>query len=173
MQRFSLLLLVGAALIGVAAYGQGKPNYSGTWELTRIERNGMKIPAGKTFKETQIWTHREPKLNIKIMTWEETLGYRTLNLTYDVNGNAGFVGYLVHADGTKEPVNGSAHWDGNRLVYEQEFPNASKGGLSHIIRTSTLTDKGQTLVLQQVDRMAGENQKHEALWFYDKKSGTP
>jgi hypothetical protein len=165
---------VAAALAAGLITGQPKPNYSGAWELTRIERSdGMKLTAGKTFKETQIWTHREPKLNLRIMVWEKDLGYRTVDLAYDTAGAAGLVGYLVHADGTKEPVNGSAHWDGNQVVYDEEIPNAKVGAPRRIIRTCILEDNGRSMIMRQVYWIAGENTKREAQWFYEKKRDTP
>jgi hypothetical protein len=164
-----LSALAAAALAGWAASGQGKPNYSGTWELTTIERSGMKITAGKTYKETQVWVHEEPKLNLKIMVWEEKSGYRTLDLTYTTNGATGLVGYLARPDGTKAAVNGSARWDGNRLVYEEEIPTATKGAPRRIIRTCTLEEKGQKMIFHQVYWMAGENASREEQWLYEKK----
>jgi|ERR1051326_5568327 hypothetical protein len=174
LARAWLPAVTGFFAFAAGAFGQGRPNYSGTWELTRIERSdGMKIPAGRTFKETQIWVHQEPKLNIKIMTWEDKLGYRTVDVTYDTNGKAGLVGYLMRPDGGKEPVNGSARWNGNRLVHEQETPNNEKGATRRMISTAALTDNGQRLLVQQVYWLVGESEKREAQWFYEKKSGTP
>lgn len=50
-------------LMAGAAFGQAKPNFTGTWELVAIERDGSKIQAGKAFKATQIRVHQEPKLS--------------------------------------------------------------------------------------------------------------
>jgi len=175
MTRRSALLgsLAVAALIGVAAFGQGKPNFTGTWELTEIDRYGMKLPAGKTFKETQIWVHQEPKLTIKMMVWANEFGYRNLELTYNTNGTKGAVGYRSGPDGTKDQVLGSAHWEGNRLVYEQEFPNAKTGQLRRIIRTCTIEADGPKLVAEEVYWMAGTDQSMAEKWTWAKKSGTP
>ena len=100
-------LVFGALLIATATFGQNKPDFSGTWELATIERNGNKVTAGTNFKETQIWQHNDPKLTIKMMVWDGFLGYRTVELTYTTNGETGIVGYLTRPDGTKNPVNGS------------------------------------------------------------------
>jgi hypothetical protein len=172
--RNTLLGSLGvAALMGLAAFGQGKPNFSGTWELTEVDRDGARFRAGKSFKETQIWVHQEPKLAIKMIVWDETLGYRTLELNYNTNGTKGTVGYRSRPDGTKDPVLGSAHWEGNRLVYEQEHPNARAGEMRRIIRTCTLEADGPKLVAEQVQWMVGTVESTEAKWYWAKKSGTP
>lgn len=169
----SLRLLAVAALMGVAAYGQGKPNFTGTWELTEIDRDGMKVRAGTTFKETQIWVHQEPKLTIKMMISDEKGEYRTVDLTYNTNGTKGTVGYKSRPDGTKDPVLGSAHWEGNRLVYEQEHPKAKAGEPRRIIRTCTIEADGPRLLADEVLWMAGMDQSIEDKRYWAKKSGTP
>jgi hypothetical protein len=175
MTRRNALLgpLAVAALMGPMVFGQGKPNFTGTWELTEIDRYGMKLVAGKTIKETQIWVHQEPKLTIKMMVWADEFGYRNLELTYNTNGTKGAVGYRSRPDGTKDEVLGSAHWEGNRLVYEQEFPNAKTGQLRRIIRTCTLETDGPKLVAEQVQWMAGTVESTEAKWTWTKKSSAP
>jgi hypothetical protein len=100
-------------------------------------------------------------------------GFRTVELTYNTNGKKGTVGYLTHSDGTKDPVLGSAHWEGNRLVYEQEHPNAKDGAPRRIIRTCTIEADGPKLVAEQVYWMVGMDQSIEAKWIWAKKSGTP
>jgi len=157
----------------MAAFGQDKPNFTGTWELTAIDRGGARILAGKTFKETQIWVHQEPKLNIKIITWDGALGYRTVELAYTTNGQTGMVGYLIEADGTKNPVNGSARWDGQRLVYEQVHSNQKTGRPRRIVRTCTLDRNGPKIVARAVHWMTGSDIPNESTWTWEKKTLTP
>jgi hypothetical protein len=166
-------LIAGAVLFAMAAFGQDKPDFTGTWELTMIERGGRKIPAGTNFKETQIWVYQEPKLSIKIITWDETLGYRTVELTYTTNGEPGIVGYRIGPDGTKNPVNGSARWDGQRLIYEQVHSNPKTGAPRRIIRTCTLDRNGPKIVAHTVDWMTGSDVRSESTWTWEKKTRTP
>ena len=163
-------LIAGAVLFVVAAFGQDKPDFTGTWELTMIERDGRKIPAGTNFKETQIWVHQEPKLSIKILTWDATLGYRTVELAYTTNGETGMVGYLIAPDGTKNPVKGSARWDGQRLIYEQVHSNPEKLGPRRIIRTCTLDRNGPKIVAHSIHCMTGSEERSESTWTWEKKN---
>lgn len=166
-------LIAVAVLFAIAAFGQNKPDFTGTWELTTIDRGGTLIPAGKTFKETQIWVHQEPKLSIKIITWDGALGYRTVELTYTTNGQTGMVGYLIEADGTKNPVNGSARWDGQRLIYEQVHSNTKTGHPRRIVRSCALVGNGSKIVADAVHWMTGSDVRSESIWTWEKKTRTP
>jgi hypothetical protein len=154
-------------------FGQQKPDFSGTWELTTVERGGKRIQAGTNFKETQIWVHHEPTLTIKMMVWDTQSGYLTVELTFKTNGETGVVGYLVRPDGTKTPVNGSARWDGQRLVYEQVHTNPAKHEPRRIICTCTLDPNGQKIVTDEVYWIAGSDQRLEARWTWERKTRAP
>lgn len=172
IQKSPCRLLV-AALLGWTALAQQKPNFTGTWELTKVERDGSTFQAGKHLKETQIWMHEEPQLTIKVMSWDENLGYLTFELSYTTDGKAGPVGYLTRPDGTKKPINGSAHWEGNRLVYEQVYTDPPNGHPSRLIRTCTFDPNGPKIVSDEVYWLAGNDRRTEAKWTWEKKTGTP
>jgi hypothetical protein len=173
-QRSALAVLLAVpVLMASAGFSQARPDFSGTWELTTIESDGKKIPAGNTFKETQIWVHQEPKLSVKIMTWNERLGYRTLELAFLTNGTGGPVGYRIQTDGKKAPVNGSAHWEGNQLVLEQALVNPVQGAPSRIIRSCTLDANGSKIVADTVYWMPGSDQRHQERWYWERKIGKP
>jgi hypothetical protein len=131
------------------------------------------LRAGTTFKETQIWVHQEPEIKIKMLTSNGTSGLQTSEVTFNTNGTKGTVGYITRPDGTKNKVVGSAHWEGTRLVYEQEIPEAKDGLPRRIIRTCTLEADGPKLVAEQVYWIVGMDQSIEAKWSWAKKSGTP
>jgi hypothetical protein len=168
LQRIGLL-----ALAGLAGFGQAKPDFSGTWELSTVVRDGRIFRAGENFKETQIWTHKEPRLAIKMMVWDSNSGYVTLELSFATDGKPGPVGYRLHPDGSKTQVNGSAHWEGDRLVVEHELLNPAKGAVRKIIRTCGLEGNGQKLVADQIYWMEGSERRLDAKWTWEKKSGTP
>jgi hypothetical protein len=171
--NFAAATLLGVAAFG-PAFGEDKPNFSGAWELVTIERYGQTVAAGRNFKETFIWTHHEPKIIIKMILWDSSIGSRTSEITYTTDGKPGNIGFLRESDGTKSPINGSAHWEGNRLIYEQEFPTRLQGGVPRkIVRTCTLEANGTKLVHKEVFWLPGSEESHEATWTWEKKTGTP
>jgi hypothetical protein len=165
----ALAFLAVPALMGVTALAGDKPNFTGTWEVTRIERSdGMRMNANG--RETQIWVHQEPKLNIKIKMWDQSLGFLTVELDYTIGGQPGT---RINSQGAKDSATGTARWEGNRLVYEQNIPNPRKDWPRRIIRTCELADGGSKMVCHEAYWLAGEDQRRESTWYWDKKSGTP
>jgi hypothetical protein len=120
-------------------------------------------------KETQIWVHQEPKLNMRIMRWEQILGYLTSELTFIISGQARTVGHLNSFNGVN-PVSGSAHWDGNHLVYEQNISNPEKGYPRRIIRTCALKGDGSKVVVQEVVWLAGEDHSRTSTRYWEKRA---
>jgi hypothetical protein len=173
LQKKSLIWLNVVALVGLAAWGQEKPNFTGSWELAAIERDGLLFGLANLSRRPKSGCIKKPKLMIKMISWDQTLGTQTLELSYTTDGKAGIVGYRIDADRTKAPVNGSAHWEGNRLVYEQEHVNAQKGTPRRIIRTCTLDASGSKFVTNEVYWMAGGDRRLKAKWTWEKKNGTP
>jgi hypothetical protein len=162
-----------AAVTGMAAPAGDKPNLTGVWELTTVERDGMTLPAGdNTFGETQVWSHDGPKLTIKMTTRSQGKSSVT-QLSYTLDGKIGVVGYRVRADKGNPPINGSAHWDGDRLVYEQEFVDPAPTGIRRIVRTCSLGERAQWLTCEQLLWMAGSDERREAKWKFEKAQERP
>jgi hypothetical protein len=173
IRKKSLKCLGLAALIGAAACAQDKPNLSGAWELISVERDGRTFPLGSSFKETFVWNHQEPKLAIKMLMWHESR-FSTLEFSYTTDGKFGLVGYRPKPDGTREPaVNGSAHWEGNQLVYEQIHIHPNEGSPRRIIRTCNLVDNGTRIVTHEVYWLQGSDERHEGSWTWKKKTDAP
>jgi hypothetical protein len=154
-------------LLSFAAFAQKKPNLTGTWELTAVERDGKRLTS---VKETQIFTHNEAKLTIKMLLVDP---FRTEEVAITIGGAEGPIGYLTGANGTKEPVNGSARWDGDKLIFEQKFPNAKPGSPLRIIRSIHLEKNGMEMVADQVYWLVSQPTKREAKWYWAKKLDTP
>jgi hypothetical protein len=163
--------LFTAALLGLAALGQQKPNFTGTWELSKIDRDGNTITPGTRFKETQVWVHRDQKLTITMRGWDDTRGYWTVELSYTIDGKAGPVGYATGRDGKKSPISGSARWEGNRLVYEQDHDTGHSP--SRIIRSCTFDPNGPKIVSDSLTWLAGKEQPYRDKWTWEKKNDTP
>ena len=155
----------------MAFAGQMKPDFTGSWEFTGIEENGQRFPPRSGFKETQVWAQRESNLNIKMTIFSN--GYYSLDLAYVIGGKRGPVGSGVSGAGRKDPVNGSAYWEGDRLVYEQEHPNAEKGAIKRIVRSVHLEKDGTEMVADQTYWVAGSDKKLEQKCYWQKKRDLP
>jgi hypothetical protein len=152
------------------ALGQNKPDFTGTWELTTIERDGQTFMTSEiNVGETHTIVHQEPKLTIKMTLRRKDSANRTSELVYTTDGSTGQVGYLAGADGVKTSVNGSARWEGQTLVYEQQFPNKKQNQLSRLIRYMQLEKDGTRLSARQVYWLEGREEKLEAKWTWEKR----
>jgi hypothetical protein len=90
-----------------AAYGQTRPNFSGTWEFVGLERGGRRItfstPGNTLNKETHIFAHQEPRLKIKMLL-DRTAGPTILDLQYTTDGKTRPVGVVRRASGVENTV---------------------------------------------------------------------
>jgi hypothetical protein len=170
MKTFQNRLPVMTVFLAVVAAGQNRPNLTGTWELTSVERDGQTFSPAKTNSgETHVIVHREPKLTFNMTLRRKGSANRTVELAYTTDGVAGQVGYKIGADGARTPINGSAHWEGQTMVYEQQFPNAKQNQLSRIIRYLQLEKGGTRLSARNVYWLEGRQEKLEAKWTWEKK----
>jgi hypothetical protein len=167
---YAVLLVAGMA----AASADDKPNFTGVWELTSIERDGATIPAGggNAFGETQVWQLEGPKLTIKMTSRRQNTSTVT-ELAYSIGGEAGVVGHRVRADKSNPPINGSAHWEGTKLVYEQEMVNPSPNGVRRIIRTCALDGSARKLACDMAYWMGESSQRLEEKWALEKTVEKP
>ena len=116
--------------------------------------------------------HREPGIHIKMMVMPQQGTYWGLELEYVTDGKKRLVGYKTLQDGKQQPVYGSAHWDGDRLVYEQEHPSA-KNSASRIIRSLRITNNGDEMIGDQDYWIVGSEKKREEVWHWEKKHDLP
>jgi len=117
-----------------------------------LERGGRRItfstPGNTLNKETHIFAHQEPRLKIKMLL-DRTAGPTTLDLQYTTDGKTRPVGVVKRASGVENTVDGSARWDGNKLIYEQGVHDAAKGTVFHVIRSLKLEKNGTSMVADE------------------------
>src|SRR5262245_925614 len=141
-------MLVGTGFfIGSTVSGQTKPNFTGSWEYVARENGGNRVNAVN--KETHIFVHQEQKLKIRMLL-ETSSGPATSEIQYTTDGKAGEVGYIQRANGARDKVDGSAHWEGDRLIYEQRVHDSAKGTIFHIIRSLKLEKDGMSMMADEV-----------------------
>jgi hypothetical protein len=171
----SLWLAAGFTIVSTVS-GQTTPNFNGAWEFVAVERNGNRItpstPGNTLGKETHILIYKEPTLKIK-MLMESGTGLTTLELLYTIDGKAGPVGEIQRPDGTHDPVDGSAHWEGDRLIYEQGVHDSSKGTVFHIIRSLKLEKDGMSMMADEVVWREPGGAKSTSRRFWEKKPHAP
>jgi hypothetical protein len=173
-KRLSSWLAVGSLILG-SVCGQTRPNFTGAWEFVGVEKEGRRItfstPGNTLTKETHIFAHQEPNLKIKMLL-EHSSGLTTLELQFTTDGKRGPVG-VRRASGVENTVDGSAHWEGDRLVYEQGVHDAAKGTVLHIIRSLRLEKRGTLMVADQVNWLEPGGPKYISKWFWEKKPQAP
>jgi hypothetical protein len=159
-----------------AVSGQTRPNFTGAWEFVGVEREGKRItvstPGNTLNKETHIFTHQEPKLKIKMLL-RSSARLTTLELQYTTDGKTGPVGLIKRASGIEDTVDGSAHWEGNRLIYEQRVHDSAKGTVFHVVRSLKLEKNGTWMVADQVNWREPGGSKTTSQWFWEKKPTAP
>jgi hypothetical protein len=175
IKRLSSWLATGSWMLS-SVCGQIRPNFTGTWEFVAVEREGRRItfssPGNPLTKETHIFAHQEPNLKIKMLL-EHSSGLTTEEVQYTTDGKRGPVGVIRRASGVENTVDGSAHWEGDRLVYEQEVHDAAKGTVFHVIRSLKLEKNGTLMVADQVNWLEPGGSKYISKWFWEKKSKAP
>jgi hypothetical protein len=120
-------------------------------------------------RETHIFAHQDRKLKIKMLL-QSSSGLTTLELQYTTDGKAGPVGVIRRASGVEDLVDGSAHWDGDRLIYEQGVHDAAKGTTFHIIRSLKLEKNETSMKADQVQWLEPGGAKRTQKWFWEKKA---
>ncbi|HEY2018473.1 MAG TPA: hypothetical protein VGH38_33435 [Bryobacteraceae bacterium] len=175
IKRLSLSLFTSSWMLG-AVYGQIRPNFTGAWEFVCVERDGMRItfstPGNTLNKETQIFAHQEPNLKIKMLL-QSPSGLTTLDLQYTTDGKTRPVGVIKRASGVEDTVDGSARWEGDRLIYEQGVHDSVKEKVFHVVRSLKLEKNGTSLVADQVTWLEPGGSKSTAKWFWEKKQNVP
>jgi hypothetical protein len=171
----SLSLVAGFTIVSTVS-GQTRPNFNGTWEFDAVERNGNRIsrstPGNTLGKETHILEYKDATLRIK-MLMEGGSGLTTLELHYITDGRVGPVGEIQRPNGTHDPVDGSAHWEGDRLIYEQGVHDSSKGTVFHIIRSLKLEKDGMSMMADEVIWRDPGGAKSTSKRFWQRKTHTP
>jgi hypothetical protein len=76
------------------------------------------------------------------------------------------VGYLLPASGKKVPITGSARWEGQTLVYEQQYPKRNQGQVKRIIRYLRLQDKGNQLSSREEHWIEGKEEMIKSQWDF-------
>jgi hypothetical protein len=159
-----------------AVYGQTRPNFTGAWEFVGVEQEGRRItfstPDNRLEKNTLIFAHQEPKLKIKMLL-QSSSGLTTLELQYTTDGKTGPVGVIRRASGREDTVDGSAHWEGDRLIYEQGVHETARGTVFHVVRSLKLEKNGTSMVADQVNWREPGGAKFTSKWFWEKKPQAP
>ena len=122
-------------------------------DFVAVERNGIRIthstPGNTLGKETHILAYQEPTLKIR-MHMESGA---TVELLYTIGGKTGPVGVIQRANGTHDTVDGSARWEGDRLIYEQGVHDTSKGTVFRLVRSLKLAKDGMSMMCTSGDKM--------------------
>jgi hypothetical protein len=172
----SLICLAAATWIVSAVSAQTRPNFNGAWEFVAVERDGLRLtfstPGNKLQKETHIFTLQDAKLKIKMLL-ENPAGLTTLELQYTTDGKVGPVGVIQRAAGREDKVDGSAHWEGDRLIYEQGVHNSANGTVFHIIRSLKLQGNGTSMMADEVHWLEPGGAKATSKVFWEKKTNAP
>jgi hypothetical protein len=135
MTRLSIPLACLMTL--TATLAAAAPNFSGDWKLdpTRSQYGQFPAPAAMTRKVQ----HKDPSLAMST-TQKGPQGEVTTELKYSTDGKP-VVNKLTSGD-----AQGSAHWEGERLVIESS--REVQGGQATQKETWTLSDGGKTLTIQ-------------------------
>jgi hypothetical protein len=70
-------------------------------------------------------------------------------------------------------VDGSAHWEGDRLIYEQLVHDTAKGTIFHVIWSLKLEKNGTSMVADQVNWLEPRGSKYISKWFWRQKPHAP
>ena len=144
------LLLLGA----VAAGGQEKPNFTGTWKMnpekSRLS-DGTRIPYFSEF--VREIDHKEPALRVteKIKAPPDAGGDRTLMWNVRTDGT-------VSETAGDDAVKISVKWNDNRLV---EHVVAEQWD---VVRTGSLSADGKTITAHFVLTLEGGTQEGTEVW---------
>ena len=150
----SCLLVLCLALAALAQ--DGKPNFSGTWELQVEKSDFGPLPGPKA--QTNVVEHKDPKL--KVATTAKTdQGDRTTvrNFTTDGEENTNQLG-----NGT---LKSRAHWVENALVVEGTLE--VQGNKVQIKDRWQLSDDAKTLTVARL--LSSEMGEAEQKFVFDKK----
>ena len=131
MKRLCVLFLA----LAWAVFAQGKPNFSGAWELVLDKSNFGPMPPPK--KSTDVITHREPKIKMKsTMVIPQGEFSEEFNYTTDGAENTNV------SQGTT--MRSHSRWEQGMLI--TEFDLYVKGTPTHFIERWRLADGGKTLI---------------------------
>jgi hypothetical protein len=153
----ALLLVLGAAL---SAFGQNKPNFSGTWVFD-AQKSALKVPPPSSM--TLQIADNDPQITF---TRTQSYGEQTFNWKLDAT-----------ADGQKEVVdkapgmttNSKVYWQGSSLILDQKIV-ADDGTTITDMVTYTLGADGNTLTaVEKQTAMHGKGATTNK-WVYEKKA---
>ncbi|MBI3695116.1 MAG: sulfatase-like hydrolase/transferase [Acidobacteria bacterium] len=135
MKRWCVLFLA----LAWALFAQGKPNFSGTWELVLDRSDFGRIPPPK--KSTDVITHREPKIK-----WKTTLLLPQGQFSEEFNYTTDGAENTNVSQGTT--MRSHSRWDQGMLI--TEFDLYAKGPPTHFTERWRLADGGKTLINERV-----------------------
>ena len=152
----ALVTAVVTLAAALAAGGEAKPDFSGTWILNPAKsRLEMELPT------KMIWVidHRDPKITMTTTrTWKGGSDDSDTS-TFTIDGKERY-----KKDGEGESW-GRHFWKGEELVWEWKI--VRNGEVGTIVVHYRLTDEGKTFVAAEWQHTPG--QVHHNLWVFDRE----
>ena len=160
MKRCLITIFLALVTCSIAAWGQSKPNFSGTW-IFNAQKSSLKMPPpnSMTLKIDQA----DPQIS-----FSRTQTYGDQNFDWKLE---------TVADGQKEVVQNSpqytanirVYWEGNSLVLDQKI-TAPDGTKATDLVTYSLLDGGNTLEAVENQKTEGMKKATTNKWVYQKRS---
>lgn len=155
---FGIQLAVFLAIAVLGAYGQGKPDYSGVWE---VNSEKSRLADWAKFDKTTITiVHKEPnfsfhRVSIRAGKTDES----SFNLTTDGRER-------VEKDGNRANYE-KLYWDGDVLVFSSRMVLGDGREVTDVVRY-TPRDGGKIFVAEE--KFRGPVVKYDNLWVADRKN---
>ncbi len=141
-----VVVFAGLCAASVVAMAAEAPDWSGTWKLDTSKSDFGQFPGPDA--QTDVWTHKDPKINIKSAVKGGPQGDRNVELNYTTDGSES-----TNKMGPMD-VKTKAKWEGKKLVMHSTAD--MQGNAITIDATYEVSEDGKTMtVTRNIDSPMG------------------